>query len=132
MKGFIDTNIFIYTLEKHPVFGVKSKKILERVDTTEIQGYTSTLVVKEICWYLEADKKFQKMVEVVERILKSQIKIIQVSPSDILEATKLKQEFTDTELKDLINYTIMKRMSIKSTFTNDEHFDKLPAIKRTF
>lgn len=132
MKGFIDTNIFIYTLEKHPVFGVKSKKILERVDTTEIQGYTSTLVVKEICWYLEADKKFQKMVEVVERILKSQIKIIPVSPSDILEATKLKQKFTDTELKDLINYTIMKRTSIKSTFTNDEHFDKLPAIKRTF
>ncbi|MFW6111318.1 MAG: type II toxin-antitoxin system VapC family toxin [Thermoproteota archaeon] len=132
MKGFIDTNIFIYTLEKHPRFGIKSKNILEKVDSAEIQAYTSTLTLQEICWYLEADQKIPQMREAVERILNSQVKIIQVPPSGILEATKLKQNFPKIELNDLINYSLMKIKQIKRIYTNDRHFDKLPDIQRTF
>ena len=132
MKAFIDTNIFIYALEKHPQFGIKSKNILGRVDTAEIQASTSTLTLKEICWYLEADKKFPEMREAMKKILNSQIKIIQISPSEILKAAQLKQRFPHIEINDLINYTIMKRNQISTVFTNDRHFDKLSDVKRTF
>jgi predicted nucleic acid-binding protein len=51
---FIDTNILIYAMRLHPTFGTRSVEILEQVDRNKINGYTSSLVLMEICWYMEA------------------------------------------------------------------------------
>ena len=50
---FVDTNIFIYTLTGHPVFGKTAKCILERIEKGE-EAATSSLVLCEVAWVLEA------------------------------------------------------------------------------
>jgi predicted nucleic acid-binding protein len=53
MTRFVDTNIFIYALTAHPIFGKTAKNILERIEKGEA-AITSTLVLCEIAWVLEA------------------------------------------------------------------------------
>lgn len=49
MARFVDTNIFIYALMAHPIFGKTAKKILERIEKGE-PAITSTLVMCEVAW----------------------------------------------------------------------------------
>ena len=53
MKRFVDTNIFIYSATNHPQFGKTAKQILERIEKGE-ETVTSTLVLCEVAWVLEA------------------------------------------------------------------------------
>jgi predicted nucleic acid-binding protein len=53
MKRFVDTNIFIYSATNHSRFGETAKRILERIEKGE-KTVTSTLVLCEVAWMLEA------------------------------------------------------------------------------
>ena len=87
MKAFIDTNVLVYALERHPRYGEKARMILEKVDAGEVEGVISTLVLMEVCWYLEAGERLDAMAEGVERINRSRVNIVEVSGADVLEAT---------------------------------------------
>ena len=50
---FVDTNVFIYTATAHPSFEEVAKRILERINAGE-SAITSTLVLCEVAWVLEA------------------------------------------------------------------------------
>jgi predicted nucleic acid-binding protein len=55
MKRFVDTNVFVYSMTEHPKFGETAKAILERIERGE-EALTSTLVLCEVSWVLEARK----------------------------------------------------------------------------
>jgi predicted nucleic acid-binding protein len=50
---FIDTNVFVYAATVHPRFEEVAKRILERIEAGEA-AITSTLVLCEVAWVLEA------------------------------------------------------------------------------
>jgi len=132
MKFFVDTNVFIYFYEEEPEFVDKSEKILEKVDKTPGVAFTSTLVLKEICWYFENLKEYDKLETVFQNIINSNISIMPVNVEQIKKAISLKKKHKKIELNDLINYYVMKDNGIRIIFSNDEDFDKLPGIKRKF
>lgn len=132
MKAFVDTNIFIYALEMHPEFGEESGKILEKIDEGEIDGNTSSLVILEICWYLESRNRLNEMKTALDLITGSKIKVIDTVLQDIRYAVSDKTSYTSIDLNDLINYNLMKRSKLNSIYTNDSHFDKLPGVQSVF
>ncbi|MEM2842249.1 MAG: type II toxin-antitoxin system VapC family toxin, partial [Thermoproteota archaeon] len=68
MKRFVDTNIFVYALTGHPKFGEAAKNILHRIEGGE-SALTSTLVLCEIAWVLEAMGKQSEIKPTLEKIL---------------------------------------------------------------
>ena len=132
MKFFVDTNVFIYFYEEEPEFVDKAEKILKKVDETPGMGFTSTLILKEICWYFESLGEYDKLESVFQNIINSNISIITVNVDHIKKAVSLKKEHKRIELNDLINYYVMKDNAIRVIFSNDDHFDKLSGIERKF
>ncbi|MBE3116790.1 type II toxin-antitoxin system VapC family toxin, partial [Candidatus Bathyarchaeota archaeon] len=68
MKRFVDTNVFIYTITAHPRFGKISKNILERIEEGEA-ALTSTLVLCEVAWVLEAMGRQGDIKATLEKIM---------------------------------------------------------------
>jgi predicted nucleic acid-binding protein len=119
-------------MESHQKWGEQANQVLEKVDTGKDEGYISTLVLLEICWYLEAKRNYLMMKEILEKLTQSRLTILQVNVSDIHNATEIKTKYKSIELNDLINYRIMKREGLKDIYTNDAHIKKLPKIKTHF
>ncbi|MCW4050821.1 MAG: type II toxin-antitoxin system VapC family toxin [Candidatus Bathyarchaeota archaeon] len=132
MKAFIDTNVFIYALEEHPRFGEQSSLILGRVDSGEVEGVVSTLVLMEVCWFLEAGNRVEAMEYAINQIINSRLLIVDVTGSDVLDAVRLRREYVAIDLNDLINYRVMMRLGLKNIFSNDAHFRRLPGVEPRF
>jgi predicted nucleic acid-binding protein len=62
---FIETNIFLYVITAHPEFGPKAKRILERIDSGE-QAMASSLVIAEVCAWLEYHKRRTEIEDLLE------------------------------------------------------------------
>ncbi len=128
MRSFIDSNIYIYYFEEDEEFVEKIENFFGKNEDL----VTSTLVLKEICWYYEKRKEFEKMKNLINGLLKTEIEILNVTSKQILDGCRLKIKYKQIELNDLMNYSLMKDNDIKIIFSNDQHFDKLPGIKRKF
>ena len=132
MNAFIDTNIFIYAMELHPIYGETAGKILGMVDSGELDGVTSSLVLLEICWYLESRKRLGEMQEAIDLISGSKIRVEELKLQDIKGAVEDKTDYTSVDLNDLINYNVIKRQELEIIYTNDSHFQRLPGLKTRF
>lgn len=132
MRAFIDTNVFIYALEKHPIHGEKAKAILEKVDAGEVDGIISTLVLLEVCWYLEAAKRYEAMALTAERVTRSRVNLVEVAGADVVEAAELKKVYEGVDFNDLVNYSVMRRLGLGAVYTNDAHFRRLPGVTMLF
>lgn len=132
MNAFIDTNIFIYAMELHPMYGETAGKILGMVDSGELDGVTSSLVLLEICWYLESRKRLGEMQEAIDLITGSKIRVEELKLQDIKGAVEDKTDYTSVDLNDLINYNVIKRRELEIIYTNDSHFQRLPGLKTRF
>ena len=128
MRVFVDTNIFIYYFEE-------SEEFIDGIEgffKEDNELATSTLVIKEICWYYEKRKELEKMNDIIQKLMETGIDILEVSLENILDACRLKIKEGPIELNDLINYCVMKHNGIKTIFSTDKHFDKLRGIVRKF
>ena len=45
---FVDSNIFVYHFQPHPVFGPTCHRLLERVERQDIEGFTSATPLSEV------------------------------------------------------------------------------------
>jgi len=131
-KAFIDTNVILYALEMHPVFGEKAVQVLEMVDKGEIVGFISALVDLELCWFLESRKRVDEISLVLDVVQGSMLEIVAITGEDVLAAGKLKQKFPMVEINDLVNLCVMKRLELTMIYTNDKHFDSFSDINPVF
>src|SRR3989339_548411 len=115
MSVFVDSNIYIYYFEENEEFTDKIEDFFKKNKDTA----TSTLVVKEICWYYEKKKEFEKMRNLINGLLKTGVKIFGVTSKQILNACELKMKHKSVELNDLVNYSLMKDNGIEIIFSND-------------
>jgi predicted nucleic acid-binding protein len=132
LRAFIDTNVFIYAIELHPTFGETAGRVLGMVDSGELEGVTSSLVILEVCWYLEHRRRLREMREAVNLITGSKVRVEDVRQRDILDALEDKTEYRDVDLNDLINYNVMRRQGLELIITNDVHFSRLPGVETSF
>ena len=132
MKRFVDTNVFIYTITAHPRFGKISKNILERIEEGEA-ALTSTLVLCEVAWVLEAMGRQGDIKPTLEKIMSYQtLEVIDFNEDDLLiGANNMSTEQVD--FNDGVNLALMMRLGILEVYSNDQkHLGKLDFLKLIF
>ena len=132
MPRFIDTNIFIYALTAHPKFGKIAKNILKRLQNGE-SAITSTLVLCEVAWVLEAMGKQGDINPSLEKIMSYKaLNIVNFNEDDLLMgANNMKTENLD--FNDGVNLALMMRLGVSEVYSNDQkHLGKLDFLKLIF
>jgi predicted nucleic acid-binding protein len=129
---FVDTNIIIYALTAHPTFGETAKRILERIENGE-EATTSTLVLSEVSWVLEAMGKQGTIKPTLEKILSYKaLKTVEVNPDDLLMGANNMAEY-GVDFNDGVNVALMMRLGICEVYSNDKkHLGKLDFLKTVF
>lgn len=118
MTRFVDTNVFIYALTGHPEYGDTARDILNRIEKGE-QACTSTLVLCEVAWVLEAMGRQTDIKPALEKILSyDTLEIIGFDEDDLLvgaqNTTRYRIDFNDG-----VNLAIMMKAAITEAYTND-------------
>ena len=133
MPRFIDSNVFIYHIDRNPVFGETSKKILQRIEESE-EAVTSTLVLEEILIHVEQEYSAHDIPTVLHSILSYvNLRIIPYSVEDMTRAIEILKDSNFTpDWDDTIMAAVMERLGIGEIYSNDHHFDKIPSLKRIF
>jgi predicted nucleic acid-binding protein len=130
--SFVDTNIFIYALTAHPSFGQTAKCILERIEKGE-EAITSTLVLCEIAWVLEAMGKQGSIESTMQKIYSfKSLKPIEITSDDLLMGANNMGAYR-LEFNDGVNVALMIRTGICEVYSNDKrHLGKLDFLKIIF
>jgi len=129
---FVDTNIFIYALTAHPIFGKTAKKILERIEKGE-PAITSTLVMCEVAWVLEAMGKQGDIKPALEKMMAYKtLEVMSFNGDDLLVgANNMNSENLD--FNDGVNLALMMRLGVTEAYSNDQkHFGKVDFLKLIF
>lgn len=129
---FVDTDIFIYALTAHPSYGQTAKRILERIENGE-EATTSTLVLCEIAWVLEAMGKQGEIEATLEKILSYKtLKTIEISSDDLLIGAN-NMAAHNMDFNDGVNIALMMRSGISEVYSNDrKHLGKIDFLKIVF
>ena len=131
-KAFIDSNVILYALEMHPLFGEKAARVLEMVDRGKMGGVVSALVQLEVGWFLESRKRLDEIGVVLDVLQKSRLEVVSITGEDVSMAGKLKQQYSMVEVNDLVNLCVMRRLGLTTIYTNDKHFDMFSDINPVF
>ena len=132
MTRFVDTNVFIYALTAHPLFGKTAKNILERIEKGET-AVTSTLVLCEVAWVLEAMGKQGDIKPTLEKILSYKtLEVVSFNADDLLMGVN-NMAVESIDFNDGVNLALMTRLSITEVYSNDQkHMGKLEFLTLIF
>ena len=132
MKRFVDTNVFIYALTGHPKFGETAKRILERIEAGEV-AVTSTLVLCEVAWVLEAMGRQGEVKPTLEKILSyTALEVAGFDEDDLLVGAN-NMLVCHIDFNDGVNTAIMERLGIGEAYSNDErHLGKVDFLRLIF
>lgn len=133
MVRFIDANVFIYHINRNPVFGETSQKILQRVEGGE-EAVTSTLVLEEVFIHVEQEYSARDIAAVLHSILSYvSLRIVPYTIEDMLRSIEILENVGfAVDWDDAIIAAVMERLGIQEIYSNDHHFDKIPSVKKVF
>ena len=132
MKRFIDANVFIYSITAHPRFGKIAKNILERIQEGEA-ALTSTLVLCEVAWVLEAMGRQGDIKPTLEKIMSFRtLEVMDFNEDDLLIGAN-NMSLEQVDFNDGVNLALMMRLGILEVYSNDQkHLGKLDFLKLIF
>jgi predicted nucleic acid-binding protein len=129
---FVDTNVFIYVITAHPAFGPAARRILERIEVGE-EALTSTLVLCEVAWVLEAMGRQGDINPTIEKILSYEsLRVADFGAEDLVigsvNLTNYRIDFNDG-----VNLAVMERNGVKEVYSNDErHLGRVDSLRLVF
>jgi len=132
LTAFLDTNIFIYALSNYNRLGQTSLKILQRIQDGE-EAITSTLVLCEVAWVLEAKGRQGSIKAALEKILSyATIKVAPVHSDDLIVGARYMTQY-GLDFNDAVNLSIIERSGTTKVYTNDrKHFGRVENIETMF
>jgi len=132
MKRFVDTNVFIYSLTGHPRFGEDAKRILKRIEQGE-EAVTSTLVLCEVSWVLEAMGRQGDVKSTLEKILSfKSLEVVGFDADDLLVGAN-NMEVYCVGFNDGLNVAVMTRIGVSEVYSNDlKHLGRIDFLKLIF
>ncbi len=134
---FIDTNIFLYALirpkrslsQNENIIKNKSKKILERIDTSE-RVMTTVVHISEVINILESHSTHDYAVESASSILfHDNVRIESVSKNDYTICIEIAKKYK-ISINDALAVFFMQNHKIKEIYSFDKHFDNIEGIKK--
>jgi predicted nucleic acid-binding protein len=129
---FVDTNVFIYVITAHPAFGPAARRILEKIEAGE-EALTSTLVLCEVAWVLEAMGRQGDISSTIEKILSYEsLRVTDFGAEDLVmgsvNLTNYRIDFNDG-----VNIAVMERNGVKEVYSNDErHLGRVDSLRLVF
>ena len=115
-----------------PKFGETARRILQRIEAGE-PALTSTLILCEVAWVLEAIGKQSEIKPTLEKILSyPTLKTISFNKEDLLAGANNALTY-QIDFNDGVNIAIMEREGIYEVYSNDKrHLGKIDHIKLIF
>ena len=132
MKRFVDSNVFIYSVTGHPRFGEDARRILKRIEEGE-EAVTSTLVLCEVSWVLEAMGRQGDIKSTLEKILSFRSLAVEKFDADDMLVGASNMEFYGVDFNDGLNVAVMTRIGVSEVYSNDvKHLGKIDFLKLIF
>jgi len=132
LRRFVDTNVFVYSIIDHPQFGNKARDILQRIEDGE-EAFTSTLVLCEVSWVLEAMGRQGDVKPTLEKILSySNLQVHGFDVEDLLVGASNMMTYS-IDFNNGVNLSIMTKIGISEVYSNDKkHLGKVDFLKLIF
>jgi len=129
---FVDTNVFVYVITAHPAFGPTARRILERIEAGE-EALTSTLVLCEVAWVLEAMGRQSDINPTIEKILSYEsLRVADFSAEDLVMGSVSLTNYR-IDFNDGVNLAVMERNGVKEVYSNDErHLGRVDSLRLVF
>ena len=132
---YLDTNVFIYAIENHPVYGRHCKKALLDVEHGDLTGCASILVLVEIINVLTKINRIlkrdgEKSLDIrknLDAVLSLPITWFDLNFIIIKRASGYTLGATGV---DYVHVATMEVNSITEIMSADTEFDKIPLIRR--
>ncbi|HME54194.1 MAG TPA: PIN domain-containing protein [Candidatus Lokiarchaeia archaeon] len=117
---YIDTNVFLARMDKNHQNNIQASRFLKEI-RHEGNGVVSTYVIFELIWVLIYLKKNAYIPIVLDKIFKTNVKIIPVTEEILLRFRNTYEPIKDA--KDFLHYTIMASCNLDTIATfNPKHF----------
>jgi predicted nucleic acid-binding protein len=150
---FVDANVFTYHFQPHPTWGPACTQLLLRIETQQLQGFTTIHVLGEVAHRLMTIQahhllswpfagignrlrthpaEVQKLTAFrvsVEKILQGSLQILTMSPSTLATALALCQQIGLLTNDGLI-VAAMQQHGLTKLASTDSDFDRVPGITR--
>ena len=150
---FVDANVFVYTFGPDPSFGPPSKKLLSRIEVSDVKGCTSTHVLHDVAhrlMTLEACqafgwpytgigqrlrrhpleiRKLYRFRQALDEILAIGVQILPVSAEQVLLAGDLSLAHGLLS-GDALILAVMRSHNVTSLASGDTDFDHVSEITR--
>jgi predicted nucleic acid-binding protein len=150
---FVDANTLTYHFEPHIRWGAACTQLLQRIESQQLTGYTSSHVSSEVShrlmtieartrlgWQLAGigNRLRTNPTEVcklglfrtsVEKLFQGRIKILTVSPAHMVAAVGLCQQI-GLLTNDAFIVAVMQAHGLTNIASNDSDFDRVPGITR--
>jgi predicted nucleic acid-binding protein len=136
-RYYVDVNVFVYWLGKHPVFGETAHNWIQKITNSSTKEYvTSSLTIYEALYILaglaNTNLKNKPFVQQITASL-TQIKgltIESLKPEDLTSAAELMKD-NKIDYEDALHLAVAIRTGAKEIITNDKRFIAAN-IKRAF
>jgi len=134
---YVDVNVFVYWLGKHPVFGETAYRWVKDIERAPRGEYvTSSLTIYEVMVIIAGlSRRSLEDFSFVSSILEAftglgGLAVEELSIEDFSSALELMDKFK-IDFEDALHAAISMRLNIREIVSNDEDFDKTP-LKRIF
>lgn len=122
----LDTNIFIYYFEQHPIFGSLTKQIFNQLADKKIKAITSTITIIELLSQKSSPEKISILKESL--LTMSSLEIIEVTTKIGIEAARIRREY-GYRLPDSIQLATALSSRAKVFITNDSRLKGFKKLK---
>ncbi|MEM1570439.1 MAG: type II toxin-antitoxin system VapC family toxin [Candidatus Bathyarchaeia archaeon] len=136
-ESYVDVNIFIYWLGKHPIFGEVTYEWIKRIaEGTRGKYVTSSLTLYEtlviIAGLTGRSLNDRQLVEDIVNSITSLkgLMIVKLEHEDYVQAVELMKEY-EIDCEDSLHLATALKAGVKKIVSNDEDFDRTP-LKRIF
>jgi uncharacterized protein len=150
---FLDANILVYYFQPHPVHGPACQHLLQRIEQSQLTGFTSTHVLGEMAHRLMAleavavqgwtwgkiTQRLRKQPAVlrslthfqtaVDSVLQSRIQVLSLQPVLLSTAMNLSRQH-GLLVNDALMLAAMSQHGLTDLASNDADFDRVPGLSR--
>ena len=127
---YIDTNIFVYAIQKHLEYGKACSKILDDINNEKLEATSSVLVLSEFISVLVRLRKIDQGISIKESLEAVLSLPITWFDMDIFTLEKASTYNFNISGMDYIHLATMEINSIVKIISADADFDKVEIVKR--
>jgi len=126
---YVDTNIWIYAMIAHPIYGPRCKKVLEDIETGKLDALISTQVLSEVAGVLYSQYGVKDTTKHIAAMISYPIEIATVTINTIRSAAEYARDY-DILPYDGIHVSSAMEQGTTQIVSADRELDKIDIMKR--